>query len=110
MHVILGIEPKAGWRYEQSLQQWLTDGRLDMSIETVAVVGQKGLVEASGSATQRMADRIATGRIPKMVQAERLILERYCGSLIISKETRKVVELREHLNTALVQEVMEVNK
>ena len=58
-----------------------------------------------------MADRITTGRrVPRMMESERLILGRYCWILIFSKETGKVVEIREYLNTALVQEVMESNE
>jgi hypothetical protein len=34
-----------------------------MSIDSIDVIGQKAVVEASGTATQKMEDHIITGRL-----------------------------------------------
>jgi ketosteroid isomerase-like protein len=38
-----------------------------------------------------------------------VLRDRFCWIMIFSKETGKVVEIREYMNTALVKEVMTTN-
>ncbi|KAJ7644657.1 hypothetical protein FB45DRAFT_898406 [Roridomyces roridus] len=90
-----GVYNLAGWKQDvnQPLLARLKTG-LKMTVSSVEVIGNKAVVEAHGEATQ------ANGRPYN---------NRYAWFLIFSEETGKIVEIREYLDTALVQEVQETN-
>ncbi|KAJ7751743.1 hypothetical protein DFH07DRAFT_825989 [Mycena maculata] len=67
---------------------------IKMTVSSLDIVGKKAIIEAYGEATQ------ANGRPYN---------NRYAWFLIFSEETGKIVEIREYLDTALVQEVHQTN-
>ncbi|KAJ7704851.1 hypothetical protein B0H17DRAFT_974280 [Mycena rosella] len=91
-----GVYNLASWLEEvnKPLLAGLTGDGLKMTVSSLDIVGNKAIVEAYGEATQ------ANGRPYN---------NRYAWFLIFSEETGKIVEIREYLDTALVQEVNQTN-
>ncbi|KAJ7474187.1 hypothetical protein FB451DRAFT_1035362 [Mycena latifolia] len=91
-----GVYNVASWLEEvnKPLFSRLKDGRVKMTVSSLDVVGNKAIVEAYGEATQNNGNPYNN---------------RYAWFLIFSEETGKIVEIREYLDTALVQEVRQTN-
>ncbi|KAJ7912395.1 hypothetical protein B0H13DRAFT_2660118 [Mycena leptocephala] len=89
-----GVYNVASWRAEvnKPLLASLDERGLRMTVSSLDIVGNKAIVEAYGVATQ------GNGRPYN---------NRYAWFLIFSEATGKIVEIREYLDTALVQEVHE---
>ncbi|KAH6694860.1 hypothetical protein BKA61DRAFT_498691, partial [Leptodontidium sp. MPI-SDFR-AT-0119] len=87
-----------------NLQGWLDkvapliqvklEGPLRMNVESLDIIGNKAVIEASGSATQKNGNPY-----------ENL----YCWIMTFGDETGKAVAIKEYMNTALVKEVIETN-
>ncbi|KAJ7673682.1 hypothetical protein DFH06DRAFT_1445012 [Mycena polygramma] len=96
------LRPSTDWDWtKQNLASWtseiglplrclMVDGVVKMTVSSIDIVGNKAILEAQGEATT------AKGRP---------YCNRYVWFLIFSEETGKIVEIREYLDTALVQEV-----
>ncbi|KAJ7482286.1 hypothetical protein B0H11DRAFT_1915211 [Mycena galericulata] len=106
-----GVYNLAGWQQEvAATMQPKLKGALKMFVSSVDVIGNKAIVEAYGKATQ------ANGN-PYNNKCEHALdlftvsddSYSYAWFLIFSEETGKIVEIREYLNTALVQEVAQTN-
>ncbi|PQE31935.1 hypothetical protein CJF32_00001536 [Rutstroemia sp. NJR-2017a WRK4] len=69
------------------------DGGITMKSNTMDIIGQKVIIEASGTAKQKNG---------------RPYNNRFCW-IFIFNDAGKIVEIREYMNTALVQEVMTTN-
>ncbi|PQE11314.1 hypothetical protein CJF31_00001133 [Rutstroemia sp. NJR-2017a BVV2] len=90
-------------RVYQNLQEWTEkvrnrlmprlDGGVTMKSNTMDIIGQKAIIEASGTAKQKNGKPYNN---------------RFCW-IFIFNEAGKIVEIREYLNTALVKEVLTTN-
>ncbi|KAL8292860.1 hypothetical protein RQP46_000554 [Phenoliferia psychrophenolica] len=69
----------------------LVAGELRVELKTLDIVGDKAFAQCEGRATQKNGAPYN---------------DNYCWIMRFDSETGKVVELREYLNTALVQEVL----
>ncbi|KAJ6502784.1 hypothetical protein C8R47DRAFT_1039287 [Mycena vitilis] len=87
-----GVYNLASWTEEiaKPLSSHMTGGTVKMNVSTIDVVGNKAILEAYGEATTLKG-------LPYN--------NRYAWFLIFSEETGKIVEIREYLDTALVQQV-----
>ncbi|KAH7306116.1 hypothetical protein BKA65DRAFT_601855 [Rhexocercosporidium sp. MPI-PUGE-AT-0058] len=90
-----GIFNLQGWleKVAPSLQLKL-QGSLQMTVESLDIIGNKAVIEASGYAVQNNGNPY-----------ENL----YCWIMIFDDVSGKVVVIREYMNTALVKEVNETN-
>ncbi|KAJ7176212.1 hypothetical protein C8R43DRAFT_914101 [Mycena crocata] len=91
-----GVYNVASWLAEvnKPLLSRLKDRNLKMTVSTLDIVGNKAIVEAYGEATQLNGNPYNN---------------RYAWFFIFSEETGKIVEIREYIDTALVQEVQQTN-
>ncbi|KAJ6575547.1 hypothetical protein DFH09DRAFT_1276769 [Mycena vulgaris] len=91
-----GIYNLASWIEEVATpgRAKLTEEGLKMIVSSLDVIGNKAIVEAYGEAMQ------LNGRPYN---------NRYAWFLIFSEETGKIVEIREYMDTALVQELHQTN-
>ncbi|KAJ7706950.1 hypothetical protein B0H17DRAFT_573465 [Mycena rosella] len=89
-----GAYTLASWGAEigAPLRARLKDGVVKMNVTSVDVIGNKAFVEWNGEATQ------LNGAPYNNIWV-----------LIFSEKTGKIVEIREYLDTALVQEVVQTN-
>ncbi|KAJ6506236.1 hypothetical protein C8R47DRAFT_1315730 [Mycena vitilis] len=88
-----GVYNLASWIEEiGALSSLLVDSLLKMTVSSIDVIGNKAVVEAYGEATTTKG---------------RPYNNRYAWFLVFSEETGKIVEIREYMNTALVQEMIQ---
>ncbi|KAK7042793.1 ketosteroid isomerase [Favolaschia claudopus] len=93
---LTGVYNLATWSKEVRgpLVSRLQGGVVTPTVQCVDIVGNKAIVELVGTATQLNGKPYNN---------------RYIWILIFSEDTGKVVEIREYLDTALCQEVMQNN-
>ncbi|ORY59416.1 hypothetical protein BCR35DRAFT_254694, partial [Leucosporidium creatinivorum] len=91
-----GIFNVAEWKelINKPLLARLDSNGLKMAVESVDVIGQRAIVECSGTATQKNGKPYNNF---------------YCWIFHFSEETGKVVKIYEYLNTHLVYEVSRDN-
>ncbi|KAJ7619777.1 hypothetical protein DFH06DRAFT_1234982 [Mycena polygramma] len=88
-----GVYNLASWIEEiGALSSLLVDGLLKMTVSSIDVIGHKAIVEVYGEATTTKG---------------RPYNNRYAWFLVFSEETGKIVEIREYMNTAMVQEMIQ---
>ncbi|KAF7368462.1 Ketosteroid isomerase [Mycena venus] len=92
---LTGIYNLSSWLQEvrAPVVSRLKDGKLEITPTSIDVVGNKAIVEIAGTATQLNGKPYNN---------------RYVWFLIFSEEG-KVIEIREYLDSALVQDVMQTN-
>ncbi|KAJ7673681.1 hypothetical protein DFH06DRAFT_978914 [Mycena polygramma] len=91
-----GVYNLASWMEEigKPLRSLMVGGAVKLIVSSIDIIGNKAILEARGEATTTKG---------------RPYNNRYAFFLVFSEETGKIVEIREYLNTALVQEVNEAN-
>ncbi|KAF8190973.1 hypothetical protein K438DRAFT_1970722 [Mycena galopus ATCC 62051] len=91
-----GVYNVASWVAEVAteLRSRFVDGAIKMTIVSVDIVGNKAIAELRSEAVQKNGKPYCN---------------RYVWILIFSEDTGKIVEIREYLDTAHVQEVIEGN-
>ncbi|KAJ7673878.1 hypothetical protein DFH06DRAFT_978854 [Mycena polygramma] len=87
-----GVYDLASWTEEiaKPLGSHMTGGTVKMTVSFIDVIGNKAILEAYGEATTLKG-------LPYN--------NRYAWFFLFSEETGKIVEIREYLDTALVQQV-----
>ncbi|KAH9203614.1 hypothetical protein DL95DRAFT_472217 [Leptodontidium sp. 2 PMI_412] len=90
-----GVFNLQGWLDKVApLIQVKLEGPLQMNVESLDIIENKAVIEASGSATQKNGNPY-----------ENL----YCWIMTFDNESGKAVVIKEYMNTALVKEVIETN-
>ncbi|KAJ6506235.1 hypothetical protein C8R47DRAFT_1101639 [Mycena vitilis] len=90
-----GIDPNVRWVIASETKDPLVDGLLKMTVSSIDIIGTKAILEAYGEATTTKG---------------RPYNNRYAWFLVFSEETGKIVEIREYMDTALVQEMIQANQ
>ncbi|KAG4438499.1 hypothetical protein IFR05_006022 [Cadophora sp. M221] len=90
-----GVFNLQGWLDKVApLLQVKLEGALQMNVESLDIIGNKAVVEASGFATQKNGNTYENN---------------YCWIMTFDDESGKAVVIKEYMNTALVKEVIATN-